>query len=119
MSSSIFGAVHIPGEMIVDSWVYSIPLATDALANGANIYTNFQVNQISRGENGDESLWTVGREDDDKSSEQLPLMLQSKAAVNAAGNWSDLLEISAHGTVDRLSKPRRGQYCMYKSDSHT
>ncbi len=118
LSSSLLGAVHIPGEMVVDSWVYSISLATDALANGANIYTNFRADKIWRSEIDGEILWTAERNDDDTSNE-IPVILRSKAVVNAAGNWSDLIEKSVHGTSQWVSKPRRGQYRVYESDSQT
>ena len=118
LSSSLLGAVHIPGEMVVDSWVYSISLATDALTNGANIYTSFRADKIWRSEIDGETLWTIKRNADDKSNE-IPVILRSKAVVNATGNWSDLLEKSVHGTSQWASKPRRGQYRVYKSDPQT
>jgi hypothetical protein len=31
--------VHLPGEIIVDPWLYSISLTVHALENGADIYT--------------------------------------------------------------------------------
>ena len=119
ISSSLLGAVHIPGEVVVDSWVYSISLAADALENGADIYTNFRVSQISRDDKDGEPLWTIGRNDDEKIESNIPLRLQSKAVVNATGNWSDSLEKSVHGTAAWISKPRRGQYRVYKSDERT
>lgn len=119
ISSSLLGAVHIPGEIVIDSWVYSISLAADALEKGANIYTNFRVNHISRNDIDEEILWTIGRDDNDNATSSTPLRLHSKAVVNATGNWSDSLEKSVHGSAAWTSKPRRGQYRVYKADKLT
>lgn len=122
VSPNLLGAVHIPGEMVVDSWVYSISLAVHALENGADIYRNFRVDSISRCEKDDgacdERLWTVGQRDENKSSD-IPLMLRGKAVVNATGSWSDAIEKSAHGVSPWVTKPRRGQYRVYDSDTQT
>jgi glycerol-3-phosphate dehydrogenase len=117
LSSSLLGAVHIPGEVVVDSWVYSISLAAHAIENGATIYTSFRADCISRSDE-DEGLWTIGRKDENESSD-VPLMVRGKAVVNATGSWSDLVEKSTHGAVQWSTKPRRGQYRVYDSDVRT
>lgn len=119
ISPSLLGAVHIPGEIVIDSWVYSISLAADALERGAKIHTNFRVNRISRTDIDEETLWTIGRDDNDNATSNTPLRLHSKAVVNATGNWSDSLETSVHGSAAWTSKPRRGQYRVYKADKFT
>lgn len=119
LSPSLLGAVHIPGEMVVDSWVYSISLAADALANGAKIYTNFRADQTWMEENGEKTIWNIKRSNGDQPEHQIPFMLRSRAVVNAAGNWCDSVEASTHGSARWVSKPRRGQYRVYKSDSQT
>ena len=122
VSSRLLGAVHIPGEMVVDSWVYSISLAAHAVENGAKIYTNFHVECVTRNEesdNGaDEQVWVLKRRDDDDSSD-VPLLLQSKAVVNATGSWSDLVEGMAGLKSQWTTKPRRGQYRVYNSNAKT
>jgi len=124
VSPSLMGAVHIPGEIVVDSWVYSISLAAHALENGADIFTNFKVTSIEKEEKGDEDndnedgLWKVGRECDNTSSET-PTKLRGKAILNATGSWSDLMEKFAHGSCRWVAKPRRGQYRVYNSSVQT
>jgi glycerol-3-phosphate dehydrogenase len=66
----------------------------------------------------DERLWIIGRKDENKSSD-IPLMLRGKALVNATGSWSDVIEKSAHGASQWVTKPRRGQYRVYDSDTRT
>mmetsp|Transcript_13817 Transcript_13817/g.30884 ORF Transcript_13817/g.30884 Transcript_13817/m.30884 type:complete len:508 (-) Transcript_13817:993-2516(-) len=125
ISSSLLGAVHIPGEIVVDSWVYSVSLAAHALENGADIYTDFRVDSVSRSDTGEdggegEGLWTIGRARENPSnSSEIPPVLRGRAVVNATGNWSDLTEISAHGVSEWVTKPRRGQYRVYNSDPLT
>jgi len=92
---------HLAGDSdatVVDSWVYSISLAAHARENGANIYTDFRVDYITRSEKvsgshneNDERLLTNGRRDEIKSSD-IPLAVRGKAVVNATGNWSDVIE---------------------------
>eukprot|EP00536_Pseudo-nitzschia_multiseries_P004183 jgi/Psemu1/187503/e_gw1.68.103.1 len=128
VSQSLMGAVHIPGEVVVDSWVYSISLAVHALENGADIYTNFRVGSIDRVGGGDDHehdgddhrLWKVEREEHEiPTDNNIPTTLRGKAIVNATGNWSDLTEHSTHGTCGWVAKPRRGQYRVYESNAQT
>eukprot|EP00980_Cylindrotheca_fusiformis_P004419 scaffold945_cov82-Cylindrotheca_fusiformis.AAC.4 len=46
LASSIKGACHIPGEIVIDPWLYLISLAVHARENGAVIHTNFTVDPV-------------------------------------------------------------------------
>ncbi|VEU38337.1 unnamed protein product [Pseudo-nitzschia multistriata] len=123
VSPSLMGAVHIPGEIVVDSWVYSISLAAHALENGAQIYTNFRVTSIKREEIGDQDdgndrTWKVSRECGNEPSD-VPTVIRGKAILNATGNWSDATEKVAFGSSEWVAKPRRGQYRVYNSNDQT
>lgn len=120
ISPNLLGAVHIPGEIVVDSWVYSISLAAHARENGADIFTNFRVDSIERdGEDSDERLWSVRQGCDADAQKGMHRQLQGKAIVNATGSWSDLTEKVVHGTSQWTTKPRRGQYRVYNSNAKT
>ncbi|KAG7346323.1 FAD dependent oxidoreductase [Nitzschia inconspicua] len=119
LSQQIIGAVHIPGEIVVDPWLYSVSLAIHAMENGADIYTNYPVDLDSLGfENG---VWTLRRQTRDKSKNHHEWRLQAKAVVNAAGVWSDTVQTAAMPTTESpwTSKPRRGQYRIYESRPST
>jgi glycerol-3-phosphate dehydrogenase len=122
LSPECLGAVHIPGEIVVDPWVYSISLAVHALENGAHIYTNFEVDLDDLYFDGD--VWTVRQPRN--NGHVAPLELRAKAVINAAGIWSDKVQSamtssSSSQTMTKkwTAKPRRGQYRVYNSNSHT
>ena len=120
------GAVHIPGEIVVDPWLYSISLAVHARENGAEIYTNFAFDpDASSFEDG---IWNVVQKQQRKSadtsiSSEPPKTLRTKAIVNAAGIWSDIVQQKGLQLQDCekqwIAKPRRGQYRIYSSPKNT
>ena len=116
LASKCRGAVHIPGEIVVDPWLYSISLAVHARENGADIFTNFAFDpEASSFEDG---IWNVIQKPKNGSSE--PHKLRSKAIVNAAGLWSDLVQQKGlNGSSQWNAKPRRGQYRIYSSPQNT
>jgi glycerol-3-phosphate dehydrogenase len=126
LSSECLGAVHIPGEVVVDPWLYSISLAAHALENGADIYTNYAVDLDVL--HFDDRIWTIPKQQRDNNrqvgTDQRPRVwkLQAKAVVNAAGIWGDVLETAVRGNQKSQKwtiKPRRGQYRIYHSNSKT
>jgi glycerol-3-phosphate dehydrogenase len=117
LSPQLMRAVHIPGEIVVDPWLYSISLAAHALENGAHIYTNFPVHIQNL--QFDNSIWTVRRKVDGQSTGH-DWQLRAKAVVNAAGIWSDTVQAAATGSPSPwTAKPRRGQYRIYQSKRNT
>ena len=96
LAPSCRGAVHIPGEIVVDPWLYSISLAVHARENGANIMNNFEV--VPSQCKFEDGVWTIFSADGKK--------LRAKTMVNAAGLWADLIQAQGHGTKKWEAKPR-------------
>ena len=111
------GAIHIPGEIVVDPWLYSIALAVHARQNGATILTNFEMDPVASSFlNG---TWTVKRKVKGELNEEIPRELRAKAVINATGLWADLVQTQAHIPCHWTAKPRRGQYRVYNMSSCT
>lgn len=110
LNASCRGAVHIPGEIVVDPWLYSIALAVHARQNGATIRTNFEMDPAASYQK--DGIWTIVSTNEQQSP------LRARAVVNATGLWSDQVQTSA--TTVRApwtAKPRRGQYRVYQGGS--
>ena len=96
VSQDCTGAVHIPGEIVVDPWLYSIALATHARENGATIYTNFEMNPNKSSWNATTETWTISRVQHSSccpSDIHVPEVLYAKSVVNAAGLNADLVQL--------------------------
>ena len=112
--SDVKGAVHIPGEIVVDPWLYSVSLAVHARENGAEIFTDFEVDPSNCSfENG---IWNIVSS---SSSVQPRKSLKSKVVVNAAGIMADLVQAQALGSKQWTAQPRRGQYRIYECTDKT
>ena len=110
LNKSCRGAVHIPGEIVLDPWVYSISLAAHARENGAEIFTNFSVDSMSF----DGKVWTICRrvQGNSRLNDSL-FFLKAKAVVNAAGLWADVIQAKVFGKSSWTARPRRGQNRVY------
>jgi glycerol-3-phosphate dehydrogenase len=121
LDTSAVGAVHIPGEIVVDPWLYSISLAVHARENGARIFTNFGMDPEASSFDGE--LWSVVRKTNtnDIDSSSGPFKIRSKAVVNATGLWSDLIQQKVHSSSSSTwnARPRRGQYRIFSSTDST
>ena len=53
------GAVYIPGEIVLEPWLFPIAMAVQARENGAHIYTNFPVDIAASSFDG--TRWTIQR----------------------------------------------------------
>jgi glycerol-3-phosphate dehydrogenase len=117
LASSCKGGVHIPGEIVLDPWLYSISLAAHARENGADIFTEFpfdpEVSSFSGG------MWSVFRKEKEGPRGDVPMKLQARAVANAAGLWADVVQSKGHGQSRWTAKPRRGQYRIYSSSETT
>jgi glycerol-3-phosphate dehydrogenase len=109
LNPSVQGAVHIPGEIVVDPWLYSIALALQARENGALIYTLCPVDPTSLSWDGQE--WTIPTSTHGS--------LRAKAVVCATGAWAADWEQSMDSRTDLQAAPRRGQYRVFQATSTT
>lgn len=112
LDPSCKGAIHIPGEFVVDPWLYSIAFASHARENGSDIFTNFEMDPEASSFDG--SLWTV-RPKTMSSETKIPVLIQARAVVNAAGLWADTIERKTQSSAKWEAKPRRGQYRVFAS----
>lgn len=117
------GAVHIPGEVVVDSWLFAIALGAHARENGAKVYTHFEYDAAASWFEPQQGIWNVMRQrnKDHLIQRQPPASLRARAVVNATGIVADLVQ---GGTSDVrqphwTSKPRRGQYRIFQANEHT
>lgn len=111
LDPSCLGAVHIPGEIVVDPWLFSIAYAVHARENGAQIYTNFTMDPTKSTFDG--GFWTITGDGNSAA-------LRARAVVNAAGLWADLIQHRAHDVQPQWrARPRRGQYRIFNSDDKT
>lgn len=125
LSKEVIGGVHIPGEIMLDPWLFSIAFAVQARHYDAEIYTNWEYDP--KRSYWDDSLrqWTLRRKSNYPNS---PDLLHAKILVNASGIYSDQVQsnTSLNQTTDSglptspfEARPRRGQYYVYSQTSNT
>ena len=117
------GAVHIPGEIVVDSWLFSISLAAHARENGAQVYTSFEFDAKNSWFDENERVWNVLRTtgNDHLTPVNPPKLLRASAIVNATGIVADLVQAATAGVNPPhwRAAPRRGQYRVFLADDCT
>ena len=123
LANSCRGAIHIPGEVVLDPWLFGVALAAHARENGATIYTNFRVNPEASSWDGVRKMWTVLRccQSEDSLENDVPQCLRATSIVNAAGVHADLVQ-AGMSDVDPphwTARPRRGQYRVFSSTDST
>jgi glycerol-3-phosphate dehydrogenase len=127
LSSQCRGAVHIPGEIVVDPWLFPLALATHArelgrksIHGGNNdvIQTGREVIMDASSFNTEEGVWnlvTRGEKDNEE------VVFKTKTIINAVGVDTDLMQKSASSVVRDINpptfaaRPRRGQYIVYSA----
>ena len=114
--SGCTSAVHIPGEIVLDPWLYSTALAAHARENGADIFTNFKFDPDSS--NFENGLWKVVEKSAPMNS-SAARTIKAKAVVNAAGLSADEVQSRVLGASPWVAKPRRGQYRLYRANKGT
>lgn len=99
LSRSALGAVLVPGEHIIDPWSAPLAYAHQALAHGATILRKAEVT------GGDyvNDEWRL-------STAQGTII--ARVAINAAGNFGDIVEKIAHEPNFAI-KPRKGQFVVF------
>ena len=117
LSPGCTSAIHIPGEIVLDPWLYTIALAAHARENGAHVYTNFEFDpESSFFEDG---VWTVAQKLSSTDDASPIGTLRAKAVVNAAGVNADDVQAKVLGDSSWKTRPRRGQYRLYKPNKNT
>ncbi|KAL9180885.1 hypothetical protein ACHAXT_009690 [Thalassiosira profunda] len=127
LSSQCRGAVHIPGETVVDPWLFPLALAAHAreLAE-ASIRTGREVVMERSSFDRERGVWNVVTRatnpgvngDGDETT-----TITARCVINAAGIHSDLVQMSAASSVSGNgctlppptfeARPRRGQYRIF------
>ena len=134
LSHQCTGAVHIPGEIVVDPWLFSIVFAVHARENGAQIWTNWKFDPTASSFDPESQIWTAKRVSRDENDDK-PAFIRARAIVNACGVWSDLVQRDIHRSTGHraalssgqgmaptqhwIAKPRRGQYRVFRTDPAT
>ena len=127
--ANVLSAVHVPGEIVLDPWLYSISLAVHARENlppnGSAIYVDFQVDMQSSRYDEIADIWVI-RNTKEADGKDCPNILKSRVVISATGLWADELErhMLHRSSNDRakgrfVCKPRRGQYRIYSSSPET
>jgi len=123
LNSACLGAVHIPGEVVVDPWLCGIAYAIHARQNGAKIYTKYELDTKTSSFDTETKIWTLRRKTGDGDS-TAPQQLKARAVVNATGLWADLVQRGImiaddknNDDVQWEARPRRGQYRIFQSTS--
>ena len=138
LNPSVQSAVHIPGEIVVDPWLYSIALLVQARANGCVVYTNTAVDPSQISWNGQQWTIPVFKHDEEAvtatTTSQPPKTMYARSLVCATGawaaDWEQALSQQRHNRQDDNSKtaksanelraaPRRGQYRIYQAQPTT
>jgi glycerol-3-phosphate dehydrogenase len=99
LSAHALGAVHVPGEHIIDPWSAPLAYAHQGLAHGGRILRRCRVT----GGDFDGSHWnlatTLGQ-------------ISAGVAINAAGNHGDLVEAINQESPFTIT-PRKGQFVVF------
>ncbi len=107
LSSEVLGGVRIPGEIVVDPWLYSVSLVVHARENGAHIYTNSRFDAEESTFDSENEVWNIvvcdtitktknsAAASSDGTNSSNPKRLRAKAVINAAGLWSDVIQKQA------------------------
>lgn len=104
LSQDALGAVCIPGEGIVDSWLFPIMMAHNAKQQGAEILRACNLFSGSQDENGDWLLITNTGQ------------IRARAVVNCAGLQGDIVEKINTETSFKIF-PRKGQFVVFDDTS--
>jgi glycerol-3-phosphate dehydrogenase len=121
LADSCKGAVHIPGEVVLDPWLFSVALAAHARENGATIITNFRFQPQESSWDTETKVWTVVRDpcNDASLGKDIPKLIKARSIVNAAGIFADVVQAGMSRPPHWTARPRRGQYRIFASSDST
>jgi len=99
LSEHALGAVHVPGEHIIDPWSAPLAYAHQGLAHGGKI---LRCCRVTGGE-FDAARWTLQTTLGD---------ISAGVVINAAGNYGDLVEAINRKSPFTIT-PRKGQFVVF------
>jgi glycerol-3-phosphate dehydrogenase len=99
LSERALGAVHVPGEHIIDPWSAPLAYAHQGLAHGGRILRRCRVT----GGDFDGSRWML---------ETARGPISAEVVINAAGNYGDLVEAINRDSPFTIT-PRKGQFVVF------
>jgi len=115
ISPSCCGAVHIPGEIVVDPWLFGIAMASRARQGGGVIYTGWTYDPEQS--SFSDGIWTITRRtaDGSEATDENPSILRAKLIVNCTGIQSDVVQALTKDAPPPTweARPRRGQYLVF------
>ena len=100
LSHEALGAVHIPGEAIIDPWSAPLAYMLQAKMHGARLVTGAEVTAASRSK-GQWRLTTARG------------IFAARIVVNAAGLFGDRLEVLRGSEPGFTIRPRKGQFVVF------
>ncbi|EJK64745.1 hypothetical protein THAOC_14489, partial [Thalassiosira oceanica] len=126
LSDACRGAVHIPGEIVVDPWLFPVALAAHArevaAASGAEgdvIRCGVEADMERSTFDPEEGIWTIETKPTE-GGDGRGSTIRARCVVNAAGIDADLVQSGASsgggGGLPGPSfeaRPRRGQYAVF------
>ena len=98
------GALHVPGEWIIDPWTPIVAFATQAKLAGADVILNTAVTGVTKGDHN--ILHTTGGD------------IAARYVINAAGLYSDEID-GVFGIKDFTVVARRGELMVFDKLSRT
>ncbi len=98
------GALHVPGEWIIDPWTPIVAFATQAKLAGTDVILNTAVTGVTKGEHN--ILHTTGGD------------IAARYVINAAGLYSDEID-GVFGIKDFTVVARRGELMVFDKLSRT
>ena len=143
ISEQCLGAIHIPGETVVDPWLFPLTFAVhsreiakyrnsnnsgrsseDVICTGREVMMELSSFDKKRG------IWNIvtRRSASSDTDEDTTITIQARCIINAAGIDSDLVQLSASAASENgngssskqilpqpkfEARPRRGQYAIF------
>lgn len=101
-----FGALYAPTAGITEPWELAIACAENAVENGADLYLEYRVTQIEKGQEAFRLTDELGRE------------VEAKRVINCAGVYADQIYGMLVQQPEFTIHPRRGQYFLLDKTAH-
>jgi len=100
LSPQLRGALLVPGEHVIDAWSAPLAYLTQAIAHGAQVWRQCEVQRGSF----DGQTWGL---------ETTRGGVQARYVINCAGLYGDLIEQCCLGQASFEIRPRKGQFVVF------